>query len=263
MTRLGGFAQPGFGISNPTVEASVLAGYASINGLSIVDSAVISGAARDSTNTTTTILRAGLVLGKITATGFLTNYDPAATDGSQVAVAILAVELRAQDFDATNATRVAPVYIGGFVQAAQCRGLDVYSRGHLSRQFLFDDDLVGNVTAFPKVVAKTAAYSVVAADRGSIFTNQGASGSVTLTLPAIARGFYAKFYCEADQTFIVAAVTGDTIVAFNDAAADSVSIGTASEKVGTSVTIYSNADGTKWLSEVCLAAETVTPIIAT
>lgn len=263
MTRLGGFGQPGFAASNPTTENQILWGYGSVNGLAMLDNAVISGAARDSGASPTTILRAGLVLGKITSSGFLTNYDPAATDGSQVAVAILAVELRAQDFDANNADRVAPVYVAGPVIAGNLYGLDQYSRGHLSRQFIFDDDPMGNMTNYPKTVAKTTAYTVTAADRGTIFTNLGASGSVTFTLPTLTRGFYAKFYCEVDQSIVVAAAVGDTIVAFNDIAADSVALSTANEKVGSSITIWSNADGTKWLSEVALGAETATPVIAT
>lgn len=231
--------------------------------MAIYKSGVVSGAARDSTNTPTTVLRAGLVVGIITASGKFTNYDAAATDGSQFAVGVLAVELRAQDFDATNADRSAPILVGGPVRAGRLLGLDQYSRAQLERQFLFDDDLVGNRHPYPRVVAKTTSYTVTAADRGTLFTNQGAAGAVTFTLPTIARGLYYSFFVEADQNVIVASAVGDIMVVFNDATADSVAFQTAGEKIGSSVTVFANADGTKWLAEVHLAAETVTPTIAT
>jgi len=42
------------------------------------------------------------------------------------------------------------------------------------------------VAADATVVAKAADYTVVAADMGKIFTNTGAAGTITLTLPAAA-----------------------------------------------------------------------------
>lgn len=58
----------------------------------------VDGSARDAGNgATTNVLRPGLVLGKITATGKYKQYDPAATDGSQTARLILENEVRMTD----------------------------------------------------------------------------------------------------------------------------------------------------------------------
>lgn len=54
----------------------------------------------------------GTVLGKIAASGKHTKCVSTATDGSQIPVAILAV-----DTDATAADKVAPIYIGGEINS--------------------------------------------------------------------------------------------------------------------------------------------------
>ena len=112
------------------------------------------------------------------------------------------------------------------------------------------------------VAAKTASYSVVEADSGKFFTTEGASGAITFTLPAVGTsGLFFSFYNAEDQNMIVASVAGDDMVAFNDVAADSVAFQTTSEKAGSRIDVVS--DGTKWMTSVFLAAETVTPTIAT
>lgn len=116
-----------------------------------------------------------------------------------------------------------------------------------------------------KITVKTGTtYSVVAADLGTIFTNRGAGGNIAYTLPAtstIAVGWHATFYAVAAGTVTVASAVGDTIVAFNDATADSIAFSTSSEIIGGSVRMV--WDGTGWLSFVSLGTETQTPVIAT
>ena len=63
----------------------------------IMANVIVSGAARDAGATPTTVLRSGLIMGRISATGLLIECDPTATDGSQVPVGILNVELLAVD----------------------------------------------------------------------------------------------------------------------------------------------------------------------
>ena len=61
----------------------------------------ISSAARDDTHTSyTTTLRKGLVLGRITASGKYAEYDDTASDGTQVARAILDEQVKVVDVDA-------------------------------------------------------------------------------------------------------------------------------------------------------------------
>lgn len=47
--------------------------------------------------------------------------------------------------------------------------------------------------------AKTAAYTILAAENGAGFTNAGASGAVTLTLPAATPGLHYHFRVSAAQ----------------------------------------------------------------
>lgn len=115
-----------------------------------------------------------------------------------------------------------------------------------------------------RVVAKTAAYSIESRkDRsGTIFTNRGATGSVTFTLPPASRctGFEYLFLVFADQSIVVASKVADTLVAFNDIAADSLAISTSSKKIGTCIRAL--CDGTNWFAHV-VSADGVTGAIAT
>ena len=89
-------------------------------------------------------------------------------------------------------------------------------------------------------IAKTAAYTVQGIDNGATFTNRGASGSITLTLPAPYANAHYRFIGHAAQAFIIAADTADTFVVYNDAAADSLE----SSTIGVVREIWS--DGTSW-----------------
>lgn len=96
---------------------------------------------------------------------------------------------------------------------------------------------------YPRVVAKTAAYTVEPEETGTIFTTTGATAAVTFTLPAISDGpFHFLFIAGADFAMTVAAATVDTAVSFNDLAADSVAVSTASEIIGGAIEVI--CDGT-------------------
>lgn len=90
---------------------------------------------------------------------------------------------------------------------------------------------------FHRVVAKTASYTVVAPnDRsGTIFTNAGASGAITFTLPTPGfsiLGWEYLFQAIADQNVIVVPPVADTGISLNDAAIDSLAIQTGSGRIG-------------------------------
>ena len=113
-----------------------------------------------------------------------------------------------------------------------------------------------------KVTAKTANYTVLESDSGTWFTTEGATGTITFTLPVtVASGLIYHFVNAENYTMTVQCGSGDKMVAFNDVAADSYSFSTASEKVGGALTVL--GDGTKWMTFVNLASETQTPTIAT
>ncbi len=99
-----------------------------------------------------------------------------------------------------------------------------------------------------EVVALTASTTLSNYDLGKTFTNRGASGSVTITLPTPSgdnAGGEIRVRVVADQTVIVNCSTNDKIVIFNDAAADSVAWQTSSEKIGGGGAFES--DGTVWM----------------
>jgi hypothetical protein len=115
-----------------------------------------------------------------------------------------------------------------------------------------------------KIEAKTASYTVVApADCGKIFTNRGAAGAVTFTLPDPTGldGFWCEFFVVAAQNVIVDYGPADKGIAFNDVDADAIAFQTAAEIVGNGIRVVS--DGTSWLTFVMLGAETATPTITT
>lgn len=90
-----------------------------------------------------------------------------------------------------------------------------------------------------KMEAKTADYTCVKGDSGTIFHTTGATAAVNFTLPAISDGpFWFMFIAGADQNLTVTAQTADTAVTYNDLAADSVAFSTTSEKIGGAVEVY-------------------------
>ena len=100
------------------------------------------------------------------------------------------------------------------------------------------------------IEAKTAAYTLTGKDYGKIFTNRGATGAVTFTLPTPEdrlSGVTATFFVVADQTVTV---TGpdEKLTTFNDATADSVAFSTSGEKVGGCFECV--WDGTTWLVRI-------------
>lgn len=64
--------------------------------------------------------------------------------------------------------------------------------------------IVGN----ENVVAKTAAYTVTVQDTGKTFTNEGAGGSVTFTLPSPKIGLRFRFLQKAAQNIVIQAPSG-------------------------------------------------------
>lgn len=75
------------------------------------------------------------------------------------------------------------------------------------------------------VEAKTSAYSVTVQDCGKFFTNEGAVGSVTFTLPIVSsvhKGWNCEFFTAAGQAIVIASSPTDKLLTHNDATSDSV-----------------------------------------
>lgn len=203
----------------------------------------ISGASRDAGNTPTTLLRPGLLLGIITSSGKYIQWDPTATDGSQYIAGILITDMAAQQL-ATNTDRFLGVLVSGCVKAASLLiggestyGLSGKASEHIVKQqlsinFKLDTPLFANNGGrWRKVRVVTADTTLTAADNGCLFVTNG-SGAINFTLPAMLEGLEFGFYNAVDQNMTITSAPADTLVAFNDIAADSVALSTSSEKVG-------------------------------
>lgn len=207
---------------------------------------LISGAARDSGNSPTYELRPGLLLGQILSSGKYTSYSPTATDGSEVASAILIEGLRMQDFEGNNVDRFYAVLVGGPVQASKVLNLDLQARQQMDK-FMFDD--IGNLQGnhwFPwkRFQTKTSNYTIVASDNFSMFDNTGAGGTVVLTLPSIANGYMFGARCEAAQILRFTSAEGSNLIG-SSTTQTSASI----TAIGGVMRVYSNPAGTKWIVE--------------
>ena len=230
----------------------------------VIVGGIISGSARDSSNSPTYELRAGLLLGQVLSTGQYTNYSPTATDGSEVATGVLMEALRMQDFEGNNVNKFYGILVGGPVQASKLQGLDLQARAQMANNFIFDD--IGNLPGnhwfpFKRFESQTASYTVVAGDNMTMFDNTGASGAVTFTLPTLANGYFFGFRVVADQNVIVASAAGNDMIAIDDASASSVAFQTTNEKIGGVFWVYSNPGATKWIVENHSAgANTVTVV---
>lgn len=230
----------------------------------LVKGVVLTSGAVDAGNTPTTDLRPGLVLGKVASSGEYTAYSATATNGSQIAEGILASGIRMLDpLSGSASDKLGQMVVGGAVRGGQLTGLDSVARSQMRGRIIFDDDLVGGHWPYRQEVAKTSAYTVGSTtsallESGTLYTNTGAVGSVTFTLPTLAAGLVYHFLVVADQTIVVASAAGDDMVVPNDAAADSVSFATAGDKIGGLVTVASNAAGTKWIvTKPCSNAMTI------
>lgn len=80
-------------------------------------SIVVDGTARDAGNTPTTVLRQGLLLGKVTATGKHKQWDASAVDGTEDVAGILPVELVMTDQLGVDQDRVCPLIVFAPIKA--------------------------------------------------------------------------------------------------------------------------------------------------
>lgn len=248
MSSFGGFGKPGQGAAAFTTEREILAqGFDAQQCL--FKSIVISGATRDAGNTPTTILRPGLLLGRLSATGEYEEWDAdTVVDGTQNIGAILWKEKRAQDFDANNVDRVFTALVGrGVLQASQLLIQGAAFVGHideylarrqlLAANFQLDDDPFGYKGGQGYRVQTISAedHTITADDNGHtfIYTHTAAAAS-TITLPAIKAGLEFDLLRGANsaEDFLITSAEGDNVIAGNDLSADSVLWTTTGQQIG-------------------------------
>lgn len=106
------------------------------------------------------------------------------------------------------------------------------------------------VPLYARVQAKTAAYTVLASEFGTVFTNRGCTAAVAFTLPAVTSlptGWWAIFYSvDNDGISVASNGSSDNITAKNDATADSITMTTNSLAIGAGLLVI--WDGTSWLT---------------
>jgi len=250
--------------SLPTVE-TLEAQYTSIvwgryEQQTIGHNVIIDAASQDTGNVGyETTLRPGLLLGTVISSGKTVPWDPSAVDGSQNISGILLLAVPMGYLGSTKDRFTGYVLQAGNIKAkgllipgnanAGISGdaLEFEIRKQIFGRFKIDDDALGYgfESGYRGIVPKTANYTVVYADYGKMFTNAGAAGAVTFTLPATPRkGLKFAFRVEADQTVTVTSPSAN-VIAFNNVAATSLAFSTASQKVGGMLTYEGN--GTKWV----------------
>ena len=102
---------------------------------------------------------------------------------------------------------------------------------------------VANFAWSKRYVTKTASYTVLRTESGTCFVSTGATADYVFTLPAISTGpWHFEFIAGADYNLTVTAGTADTMVAYNDLAADSLAFSTNSEQIGGRILV--DCDGT-------------------
>lgn len=261
MTALGGFAKPGQGAAKMTTEREIVP--QGFDQVALFKSGVVSGAARDAGNTPTTILRPGLLLGKLDSGSEFEEWDADASDGTQNIGAILWKELRATDFDANNTDRVFTLLTGNcpliasqlLIQGAAFVGhVDEFlARRQLhSAGFKLDDDPFGYLAgAGSRVFHETGTTDTLTASQNgaTLFYNNAAS--VTVTLPAAQPGLEYEICRVGDEELIIVSPTADNVIVGNDLSADGVTITTAGEHLGARWRLRSVYVATtiKWLIE--------------
>lgn len=224
---------PGFTAKRETVEANFTF-QTFFYGDVVFDAApVIASTAVDSGNTPTSILRPGLILGKLDSDGSWVQYSPTATDGSQEARGVLVTEVNMTDYTTGSAAARMGlgIVIAGKAKESMLVNLDYAARNQLAaRGFILDGDNWGLSNCPRRRVMKAADYTVLATDHLSLFITK--TGAVTFTLPTIAVGLTFWFLNGVDANMTIASAEGDNVIVDNDLSADSVAFSTSSHKIG-------------------------------
>lgn len=260
---MGGFGVAGIGAERTVAESEILWGADQSRNAALWKSAVISGTSRDAGNSPTTVLRPGLLLGKITASGEYEEWNADVATGTQDLQGILDCELRAQDYDATNADRMFRVLVGRapikarklLIEGAAFVG---HANEFLARRqlvaagFVFDDDPFGYLAGQGgRVSHETGTTDTLTASQNGMTLFYNNAASVTVTLPAIQPGLEYELVRVGDEEFVIVSPTADNVIVGNDLSADGVTVTTAGEHLGARFRVRSVYVSTtlKWLIE--------------
>lgn len=226
-------------------------------------SEVLDGDSLDAGNTGyTSSLRSGLLMARYSSGAKVNQvapWNPTGANGLNRIYGVLEmpVSVGASASDKFGAVVVVSGKVkakGIIVPGSTNRGFDGTAYEYLIRQqmvgrFLFDDDphnaQVG-ASLSQEVTAITANAVLTQADMGKLIAVAGA-GATTVTLPTASTVPFGQVEIvnTVNQNLIINCATNDTLVVYNDVAADSVALQTAGELIGGSFRCISN--GTVWL----------------
>lgn len=263
MVYAGNYGTPGQGALRVT-EATAVTWQEFFHSEPVIDPfCMIVSTAVDAGATPTTLLRPGLIMAKVDATGLWSTYDPDATDGTQLARGVLLREIDMFNYSlqAVENKLDAAIAIGGRIKGSALKNADQQARSQLGASGFRFDDYPNHMSYLPfwKVVEKAADYTVVAADHGTLFV---ATAAVNFTLPAIAAGLRFRFAQSADADMVITSPTADNIIGVNNASADTLTFSTSSQKIGAQVELVSIYVGgvLKWLPSIISSG--VTTVVA-
>lgn len=246
------FGLPGFQNIKETYEAELRWG----SGLGEFLDARVAGAARDTGNSPTTVLRQGLPLGKLTADGKLYQWNPQAEDGRELLFGFLVVDHKVTDSDGIDRDLMTTVLVAGPVRGnkllvpgnAAAGSLTVEMKSQMKFRYLLDTDITFANSFGSVVVAKQADYTVPLAENFYTYTNEDATNIVVFTLPPVQKGLHYWFYAVENVAMSVRAGTGEFITRYGDKFAKQVVIDELGEITGNCVEVISNDGGNRWLA---------------
>ena len=209
----GAFGVPGTGASVFSAERQILWG-GDESRIKVLRNSVypLSSAMVDAGNSPTNWIREGLILGKISSSGKLIQWDPTATDGSESIFGVLGIQQDMVDGNNVAVDRYCPVLVVAPVKASQLliggSALVGHANEYVARRqlhligFVLDDDPQGyKAGVTPRQAVKATDYTVVAADNGTQFI--AITANATFTLPAIKVGLSFEFVRASDHNLVV------------------------------------------------------------
>ena len=215
----------------------------------VIQQGLVDGAARDAGNSPTTALRPGLLLGKVTATGKLKEWDPDASegDGTEEIYGILIYDQFVQQLGVDKDRWLGWVLVGGnlkpeslVIPGNAARGIngddyELLAYSQLSSRFRFMEKLTGvsyGWGGFRNVAVIDDDYAITEADNDLLLTTLGAAKAIEFTLPAPRPGFHVGILIGADENVTITPLAAGQLVTDNNAAADTLAYTTSGQQIG-------------------------------
>lgn len=254
------WATPGVAAAVEITESELLWGSGQARSGTLWQSGVLSSTIRDDANSPATVLRSGLLLGKLDSGGEYEEWDADVATGTQNIAGILDCEMNVNDKYGTAEDKVfrilrarAPLkarklliqgsaFIGHADEYLARRQL--HAAGHV-----LDDDPFGyKAGAGFRVSHETGTTDTLTADQNGMRLVYNNAASVTVTLPAIKPGLVYDIVRVGDEELVVVSPTADNVIVGNDLSADGVTFTTTGEHLGAAIRVESHYVNTtlKW-----------------